>query len=213
MCSSGGQIATNDEALQSAQNATAATLNKDYLTTFGESQQLLNANAVKLQAMAANPMGYSPQFLHSAKASINDNTAAAAQKALGSAAAFAAAHGGADVGSGATGIVAGQIGSQAAQSKAAQLSSLAQSNEQLKQENMWKSIQGLNETGSALNNSGATTLSGANSAAESSVGAGSGALAAKQAGWQNVAGILGGLGGLAQAGVGAYGDFLHAGKP
>ena len=83
----------------------------------GTAERARNLQA-KMSYLAANPQGYTPQQLASATTSINENTATAAKQALGSAAAFAASHGGADVGNGAVGEIAGQIGSQAAQSKA-----------------------------------------------------------------------------------------------
>lgn len=212
-CSSGGQTAQTDEALQQSQAAMAQTLNQNYSTAFAEQQGVLNQQRAQLSAIAANPMGYSPQELHAATTSINENTATAAKQAMGAAAAFAAAHGGADIGSGVTGQVAGEIASGAAQSKAQQLSTLSASNEALKRSNFWSAISGLNQVGTGFGSSGSTALSGAGSAAESAVGAGKGALEAKQAGWQNVAGIIGGISGLASAGVGAYGDFLKAGQP
>lgn len=202
MCSSGGQIAANDEALQAAQTTMTNNLNQDYSTTFAEQQSLLGQQQARMNAIAANPMGYTTAQLHNATTSINENTSRAAKQALGSAAAFAAAHGGADVGGGGAAQLAGQIGSEAAQSKASQLSQLSQQNEGLKQQNFWNAISGLNSVGSELGGAGGTAIGGASSAANSAVGAGSGALAAKQAGWQDFAGVLGGISGLVSAGTG-----------
>lgn len=201
MCSSGGQIAANDEALQKAQTVMTNNLNSDYSTTFAEQQQLLGQQTARMNAIAANPMGYTTAQLHNATTSINENTSRAAKQALGSAAAFAAAHGGADVGGGGAAQLSGEIGSEAAQSKAGQLSQLSQQNEGLKQQNFWNAISGLNSVGSELGGAGGTAIGGASSAANSAVGAGSGALAAKQAGWQDVAGVLGGISGLVSAGT------------
>jgi hypothetical protein len=203
-CSSGGEIAKTDEELQQSQAAMTNTLNTDYSTTFAEQQGVLKNLQAKMNYIAANPMGYTPAQLAGAKTAINENTATAAKQAIGSAAAFAASRGGADVGNGAVGEVAGQIGSAAAQSKSQQLSSLTQQNEELKQKNFWNAISGLNSVGSELGGAGGTAIGGAGSAANSSVGAGSGALAAQQAGWQDLGSVMSGIGGLAEAGVGAY---------
>lgn len=200
-CSSGGEIAQTDKALQASQAAMTNTLNTDYSTTFAEQQGVLKNLQAKMNYVAANPMGYTPQQLAGARTSINENTASAARQALGSAAAFAATHGGADIGGGAVGEIAGQIGSAAAQSKAQQLSSLSQQNEGLKQENFWKGISGLNSVGSEYGGAGGTAIGSSGGVAGSSVGAGSGALAAQQAGWQNTMGIISGIGGLAMAGA------------
>jgi hypothetical protein len=210
MCSSGGKVGQTDQALQDAQAKMTATLNQDYNTTFAEQQSVLGQQKARLDYIAANPMGYSPRELHTATASINDNTARAAKQALGSAAAFAASHGGADIGGGAVGQVAGVIGSEAAQSKAGQLSSLSQQNEEMKQKNFWSAISGLNSVGSELGGSGGTAISGATSTAGTAVNAGSGALAAQNAGWEHLSGVLGGISGLAKSGAGAYSDIVNA---
>lgn len=201
-CSSGGQISATDEALQKSQAAMTDTLNKDYGVTFAEQQSILGQMKSRMDFMASNPMGYSASALHSAKTSINENTATAAHQALGKAAAFAAAHGASDVGGGAIGEISGEIASEAAQSKASQLSALNQQNEDLKQQNFWRSISALNSVGSEVGGAGGTAISGAGSSANSSVNAGSGALAAKNAGWEHFTGTLGAISGLAKAGAG-----------
>jgi len=210
MCSSGGQVAQTDEALQKSQAAMNDTLNKDYSTTFAEQQSVLGQQKARLDYIAANPMGYTPTQLHTETTSINDNTARAAKQALGSAAAFAAAHGGADIGGGAIGQVAGEIGSEAAQSKSAQLASLSQQNEEMKQKNFWNAISGLNSVGSELGGAGGTAIGGAGTAASTSIGAGSGALTAKQQGWDNTFGLMKGIAGL---GTAAAGLPMFAAKP
>jgi hypothetical protein len=210
MCSSGGQVGQTDQALQQAQANMTNTLNQDYSTTFAEQQSVLGQQQARLNYLAANPMGYTPQQLHSATTAINENTSNAAKQAIGAASAYAAAHGGADVGGGPVAEVAGQIASNAAQSKAQQLSSLSQQNQALKQQNFWNAIGGLNSVGSELGGAGGTAISGAGSAANSAVNAGSGALAAQQAGWQNLSGVLSGIGGLVGSGAKAYSDVENA---
>ena len=210
-CSSGGEVAQSDEQLQQAQTAMTNTLNTDYTTSFGEQQQVLSNLNAKLNYIAQNPQGYTPQQLATATTSINENTATAAKQALGSAAAFAASHGGADVGNGAVGEIAGQIGSQAAQSKAQSLASLSQQNQAMKQQNFWNAISGLNSVGSQYGGAAGTSIGGASSTANSATQAGSGALAAQQAGWQDLGGVISGISGLASAGAGIAGDFSGGG--
>ena len=188
MCSSGGQVAADDQALQNANLAANTALTQDYTSSIGKQNQILGNLTAKMNYMAANPMGYTPTELHNATTSINENTANAAKQAIGAASAFAARHGGADVGGGGTGAVVGQIGSQAAQEKAGELSSLSQQNEALKQENMWKAISGLGSAGAEYGGAAGTQISGAEGASNAGVGAGSGVLAAKQAGWKNLVG-------------------------
>jgi hypothetical protein len=188
------------------------TLNSDYSTTFSEQQQLLANQQARLSAIAANPMGYTTAQLHDATTNINENTATAAKQALGAAAAYSAGHGAADVGSGVAGQMAAGIESGAAQSKAMQLSQLSQQNEAMKQNNFWNAIGGLNSVGSELGGQGGTAIGGAGTAANSSVGAGSGALAAQQAGWQDVAGVIGAVGSLGMAGAAIGKDFSGGGS-
>lgn len=205
MCSSGGQVAATDLALQKSQAAMVSTLNDAYKTTFSEQQNLLAKQIARLNAIAANPMGYTAAQLHTATTSINDNTARAAKQALASAAAFAAAHGAADVGGGGIGQIAGEIGSAATQAKSGQLAELSQQNEGLKQQNFWSALSGLNSVGSELGGAGGTAISGADSTANSATSAGSGALAAQNAGWEHFGSVLSGIGGLVGAATGAGG--------
>lgn len=209
-CSSGGEVSQSDEALQQAQTTMTNNLNADYSTTFSEQQSLLANQQARLAAIAANPMGYTTAQLHNATTNINENTATAAKQALGAAAAYSAGHGAADVGSGVAGQLAGSIASGAAQSKAQQLSQLSAQNESLKQNNFWNAIGGLNSVGSELGGAGGTAIGGAGTSADSAVKAGSGALAAQQAGWQDVAGIIGSVGSLVGAGAGAYNQIENA---
>ena len=202
MCSSGGQVAQNDAALQAATLASVKQQTADYGTTFAEQQQVLNSVQNRMAAEAANPLGYTPKQLAIQTTGINENFANAAKNALGSAAAFGAAHGSADIGGGATGQIAGQIGSQMAGGAAAARASLAQQNEALKFQDKWNAINGLNAVGSEYGGAGATALGNVGSVANASTNAGSGVLAAKEAGWQNLTGVLSGISGVAKAGTG-----------
>jgi len=196
MCSSGGAVAHNDEALQNASLAAYKVMNADFGTTFAEQQQVLGQQRAKLESIAANPMGYTPEQLHTATTSINDNTATAAKQAIGAAASYAAAHGGADIGSGPTGQIAGQIASGAAQSKAQQLSALSNANQEMKQQNFRYAISGLTNVGSEYGSEGGTALSGASSDSSGVVNSGSGVLAAQAADRANTMGLIKGIAGL-----------------
>ena len=202
-CSSGGEVGATDEALQQSQAAMTNTLNSDYSTTFAEQQQVAKQQMAIANNLIANPMGYSPQFMAKETTAINEGTAEGARQAIGSAATFAATHGGAaDVGGGGAAQLVGQIGSSAAASKASQLSALATSNAQTKLDSFYKGIGELNNAGSDLGGTAGTAIGGAGSAANSSVGAGSGALAAQQAGWSDIGSVVSGVAGLATAGAG-----------
>src|ERR1035437_4326865 len=204
MCSSGGKVAANDQALQDANVKAQTNLMADYSSSMANQNQILGNLKARMNFMASNPMGYTPQQLHAATTSINENTATAAKQAIGSAAAFAASHGSADVGGGGTGAMVGQIASQAAQAKSGELAQLGQQDAALKQENMWKSLGGLQQVGADYGGASGQAISGSIGSSEAGVGAGTGVTAAQQAGWQNFAGVLGGISGMAQAGVGMF---------
>jgi hypothetical protein len=205
MCSSGGSVAANDQALQDASLAQTKVMMADANTTFAENQSVLGAQRAKLNYIAANPMGYTPEQLHTATTAINENTATAAKHAIGAAAAYSASHGGsADIGGGPSGQMVGEIASEAAQSKAQQLSSLSEQSQAMKQKNMWSAISGLQDVGNAYGSAGSTAITGTGSSAGSTVSAGGGVLEAKQAGWNQLSGVLSGISGMAQAGASAY---------
>lgn len=202
-CSSGGQVAANDLALQDANLAANTNFLNDAKTSFAEQQQIQAKQTAFANNLIANPMGYTAPQLATANTSINENFANAAKGALGSAAAFAAAHGSADIGGGATGQIAGQIGGQAATGAAAARSSLSQQNEALKRESMLTGLQELNTAGGAAQGAVGGSIGGAGTTGETTTNAGSGALAAQQAGWQDLAGTLGAVGGAVTGFIGA----------
>ena len=201
MCSSGGQVAVNDAALQEADLAATKAYTADANVSFAENQAVQGAQMAKLNYLTANPMGYTPAQLHTATTSINENTATAAKHAIGAAAGYAAAHGGADVGGGGASELAGQIMSGAAQSKAQSLSALSQQNEELKQKNMWSALSGLQEVGSGYGSTFNTGAGAGSSASTAGVGAGGGVEQAKYAGMEAFGSVLSGVAGLGKAAI------------
>jgi len=199
LCSSGGEVAQTDEALQQSQDAFSKVLTQNYNLAFGQQQAVLGQQVARLNYMVANPLGYTPTELHTAKASINDQTATAAKQALGKAAAFAAAHGASDVGGGGAGQIAGEIASEATQSKAQQLSQLSEQNAALKRQNFNSALEGLNAVGSEYGSSAGTAAGTESGVASTSTTAGQGATAAKEAGWDEFGGVLSGIAGLGKA--------------
>jgi len=195
MCSSGGKVAANDQALQDSEVVANKTYLADYNTTFAEQQTVLAQQKARLDAEVANPMGYTPAQLHAATTSINENTSTAAKQAIGAAAAFAAAHGSTDIGGGAAGQMVGQIASGAAGEKARELSALSQQNEAIKQERLQAGLAGLTQVGSEYGGAAGRSTSGESAAAGGATEAGTGVLAAKEAGWQHFAGTLGAISG------------------
>jgi hypothetical protein len=194
-------------ALQNADVAQTKALNADYATTFAEQQGILGPLQAKLSYMATNPMGYSAPALAAQKASINNNTATAAKQAIGAAAAYSAAHGGADVGGGGIASTVGKIANEAAQSKAGQLENLTMSNEQLKQQNMWNALSGLQSVGAQYGGQGSTAAGTTAGVSNAGQGAGAGAVSAANTGWSDFGSVLSGIAGLGMAGASAYKTF------
>jgi hypothetical protein len=202
MCSSGGKVAVNDQALQDANLAANTNFLNDSKIAFGEQQAIQAKQTAFANNLMANPMGYTPKELALQTTSVNENFAKSAQRALGSAAAFGATHGASDVGGGGAGQIAGQIGEMAAGGKAGALSDIASRNEAMKRESMLTGLQELNQAGGAAQSAEGGTISGAGTTGGTSVEAGKGVLDAQQAGWSHLTGVLSGLGGIAQAATG-----------
>lgn len=206
MCSSGGKVAANDQALQDANLAANTNFLNDAKVAFAEQQQIQAEQTALANNMMANPMGYTPRELAIQTTGVNENFARAAKNALGSASAFAATHGGADVGGGGSGEIAAQIGTAAATGKAGALSDIASRNEELKRQSMLTGLSELNQSGAAAQGAEGGSVSGAGTTGETTTNAGTGVLAAKEAGWQHFAGTIGAIGGA----VGAATDFVKA---
>ena len=121
---------------------------------------------------------------------------------MGAASAFAASHGGADVGSGAAGQLAGEIASGATLAKSQQLSQLNQQNQEMKQANYWRGIEGLNQVGSAYGQAAGTAAG--SSAGVASSGAQAGEAAFQAMGPSTLGSIMQGVGTLAGDAATAY---------
>lgn len=209
MCS-GGQVQANDQSLQAANLAANTNFLNDAKTAFAEQQGIQAKQTAFANNMIANPMGYTPQELKTATTGVNENFANAAKTALGSAAAYGASHGAADVGGGGAGELAGQIGAQAATGKAQALSSISQQNQEMKRQYMMTGLNELNQAGSAAQGAASGSTTGAATTGSDTVNAGTGALAAKESGYQEFGSVLGAVGGAVTAGVGAYSGIVNA---
>jgi hypothetical protein len=203
MCSSGGKVAQNDQALQDANLAANTNFLNDAKTAFAEQQQIQAKQTALANNLIANPLGYTPKELAIQTTGVNENFARAAKNALGSAAAFAATHGAADVGGGGAGQMAAEIGTAAATGKAGALSDIASRNEAMKRESMMTGLSELNQAGSAAQSAEGGTIAGAGTTGNDVTTAGTGVTAAKQAGWQDFAGVLGAAGGAVSGFIGA----------
>jgi hypothetical protein len=204
MCS-GGKVQQNDQALQDANLAANTNFLNDAKTSFSEQQAIQAKQTLVANNMITNPMGYTNASLAIQRTGVNENFARAAKNAIGSAAAAGARYGSADIGGGPTGAMAGQIATEASLGKAGALSSIDANNEALKRENMMAGIQELNQAGGAAQGAVGGSTTGAGTTGGDTVNAGSGVLAAKESGYQEVGSVLGAVGGLVTAGAGIPG--------
>jgi hypothetical protein len=191
MCSSGGDVAAQDKTLQDANTAANTQFLADANTAFAGQQAIQAKQTALANNMIANPLGYTPRQLAIQTTGVNENFARAAKNALGSAAAFGAAHGAADVGGGGAGEMAAQIGTAAATGKAGALSDIASANEQQKRESMLLGLNELNTAGTAAGGAAGTAIGGAGTTAKSGVEAGTGVNEAQKQAWSNFGSILG----------------------
>ena len=180
-CWSGGDVGANDKQLMAANATAAKTSTANYFAALGAQSQIANSLATKAAYMSANPLGYSPEALHAATTSINENTANAAKAAIGKAASYAAQRGVSDVGGGAAGMEVGNIAEQAAQAKSAQLGELTQQNQAMKQQNLYAALSTLKGAGSEFGGVAGTSAGAAGEQTGASLKAGEGEIAAKQA--------------------------------
>jgi len=148
-----------------------------------------------LEAGVTNPQGMSPAALVAARTGATDEVATQVQSAQRGANAVAASHGGAALPSGVAAQVGGDIAAAGAQETAKEQSGITLANENLKQQNYWKSLSGL---------AGLTTAESPDALAGAEIGSGqatgqegSAYLASKNATFQDLINGIGGLGGAA----------------
>src|ERR1039458_4264587 len=201
LCSDSAQVMSSDLALQQADVASTKALSADMSTTFSESQNALAAQQAKLAYIASNPSGFSPEQLHSATTSINQNYAASAKNAIGESSAYAASHGGADFAGGGASEMVGKIASDAATGKASSLSQLDLANQQMKQSNMLNALSGLSSVGKDYSADFGTSAGDIGSTSGAGSTAGGGVIQAGSAAADATGTILQGIGGIAGAAV------------
>lgn len=206
MCCSGDSTAQD---LEKTQAAFTSTLNSAYSTMFANQQATLAKLTAQLNQAVNNPQGFSAQDLAAMRTTTMDQTTQQFARAQVAANAKAAAEGGADLGSGvAAGISAG-IQAQGAEAQAAGQEQITLANEQLKQQNYWRGISGLENLGGMEN---PTSIAGAEAGvANSATNAGQLVLSSEQAGWGDIGGVISGIAGLGAAAGGVYKDLYPHG--
>jgi hypothetical protein len=198
MCS-GGAVQANDQQLQDQNLAANTNFLNDAQIAFGEQQAIQAKQTAFANNLMANPMGYTPQELATQTTGVNENYANAAKQALGSAAAYGATHGAADVGGGGAGEMAAQIGEAAATGKAGALSNIASQNAEMKRQSMLLGLNELNTAGSAAGGAQSGAISGSGTTGSTATQAGEGAVQAQESGFQEFGSVLSGIGGIAKA--------------
>jgi hypothetical protein len=177
-----------------------AELGKDYATTFAESQQIQQQLKGVLTNQLTNPTGLGADRVAAMRTGATDTVATQFENASRSANAVSAAHGGAGLPSGVSAQIGGQIAAGAAAANSGEQNTISVADAQAKQASYWNAISGLGSVGAAYNPTG--TSNSAASVGSSTANLGSTLLASQQAGWQDAAGVIGAVGGLATGAAG-----------
>lgn len=196
MCSDSQNVEATDNALMTANAAANQNFLADAKTAFAGQQNLIARQTALANQMVTNPLGYSPQELKSMTTNINENFAGAAKKALGSAAAFGATHGAADVGGGGAAQMAGEIGATEAGGAAGARAQLESQNQEMKRQNMLAGLSELNQAGAGAGEATKTAIGGAGETGTTGLNAGAGALSAANTGWEDFGAALSGAAGV-----------------
>jgi hypothetical protein len=197
VCSSG------DSTLQSTEQSNAALtaqLGADYSTVFSENQQIQSQLRGVLTSQLTNPQGLPPAEIAAARTGATDAVATQFENASRSANSVAAAHGGDALPSGVSAQVGGQIAAGAAAENSGEQNKISIADAQAKQQNYWSAISGLGAVGNNLNPTGYSNSAAGTGTSTASLG--SAFLSSQQADWQNAAGVIGAVGGLATGAAG-----------
>jgi len=187
-----------DSTLNQSEEASAKfqqTLQSTFQAQYAQQQKLMSVVTPQLENMVTKPQGMTPANLAATRTNATDVIAAQTQNAQKAAGAAAARGGGAALPSGVAAQVSGGIAAAGAEETAATQNQITMSNENLKLQNYWRGISGL--TGQEQIADPTKYASEANQAGSTTAGLGQAALAAKQAGIQDVGAVMSGLGGLA----------------
>lgn len=199
MCSSGDHTVSSTEQ---AQAAFTNTLNADFQIAFAKSQAILDQLNAKLTNMIQNPQGFSKEAETALRTQATTENTAEFKNAAQNANTYIATHGGDALPSGVAAQINAQVAQGAASQEAGSQNAITMTNEQLKLDNYWKAISGL---GGVAQEENPTGLANAEIGAANSVAnLGDVYLRSKQAGWQNLGGVLSGIAGLGSAAVGGW---------
>ena len=200
---SGGKGDQTAKASEVASAAFQNTLTQAFKTQFAKQQGVLDFLNGKLTASVNNPQGLSPTAKAALDTGAIEGVGGQYQNALKTEQAQTAARGGSDLPSGVEAQIQGQLSGAAAGETSSELRNNALVDEQLKQQNYWNSVNGLNGVSAQINPLG---YSGeANSAGNTTAGLSQAFTASNQSQ------LLGALGGIVGGGLSGWasGGFKH----
>lgn len=197
MCSSADPT---QQALRDSQAAFTNTLQSSFKTAFAANQSILGGLTATLTKAIASPQGYTPAEMAALRTGVTDSVASGTANATRANAAFAATHGGADLGSGVAAQIQGQTQEAGMVANSQGQNQITIGNAERQQENYWKAINGLTNVGAAYNpQSYATAETGSANATST---ASQVVDAERQQSWNNAFGVVKGVAGLASAAAG-----------
>jgi hypothetical protein len=121
----------------------AATLRDAFTQQFGHLQDVMSFLTNKLTGQVNNPTGFSPQAKAAMTTNAMQTTATDYANAKAAAQAASAAHGGSTLPNGVQAQIQGQLAQAGANEQTSQLNNINLADEQLKEENQWRAISGL----------------------------------------------------------------------
>jgi len=171
--------AKGDQTVKNQENAQASfnnTLREAFTAQFGAQKGVLDFLSAKLRASVDNPQGMSPEALHAARTRATQQTATDYTSAARAVQGQIAARGGSTLPSGVEAQIQGGLAAAGANEQATAQNDITLANEQLRQQNYWKSVEGLtgvaqiqNPTGYAGSaNEGTSLIGGLSSAYQQS---------------------------------------------
>jgi hypothetical protein len=196
MCSSGDQTAANAEKSSAAFQD---TLTSAFKTQFGQNQDLYNFLSGSLKSQINNPQGYGDQALTAMRTGATDTIASQyqnAQKALQNRQ-FTA--GGENLPSGVNAMQTGALAQGQASDTAGAQNNITLQDQNLKQQNYWNAISGLN--GVNQGNNAGITAGNANGAGNTTAGLSQAVTSSQAAAMSPFNALIGAAGGALTGGI------------
>lgn len=202
---SGSKGDSTDKSSEVSQAGFNSTLQSAFATQFGAQTDVLNYLKNTLEPQIANPTGLDAATKASMTSGVINDAATTYQNSLKSVQAGMSTHGGPNaLPSGVTAQIQGALGGQEAGTESSGLEAIQQQDAQLKNTNMWNSVNALSGVAAQTNPLGYATAEDSGAGAVSNLSS-----AFTQS---NQSQLLGALGGIA-GGIGsAFGGWLGAGK-